>query len=85
MQPLDRPAATHELRRQPVEQLRVRRCFAAEAEVRRGRDEALAEMPLPDAVDHHACCQRIVGRGHPVRQFPPSAAAGSDDKRHLPG
>ena len=68
MQFLDRPAALHELDGQPIEQLGMRRPCAAVAEIVRRRDEARAEMLLPDAVDDDPRGPRVVGRSDPVRQ-----------------
>ena len=38
------------------------------AEVARRADDALAEVMLPDPVDHHARGQRVVGRDEPLRE-----------------
>ena len=38
------------------------------------RTSACAEVVHPDAVDHHAGGQRVVGRGDRLRQFQPAAA-----------
>ena len=70
---LDAPAAVHELDRQPVEQLRMRRLLAHLAEVIERRHDAAAEMMMPDAIDDHARGQRIVRRRQPLRQRPPAA------------
>ena len=57
-----------ELGGQPVEQLRMRRRRALIAEVARRADDAAAEVVLPEAVDHHAGRQRVLGRGDPTRK-----------------
>ena len=62
------PAIVHELRGQPVQQFGMRRHAAAMAEIAGRRHQALPEVILPDAVDHHARGQRIVFAGDPVRQ-----------------
>ena len=54
---------------QPVEQFRMRRPFAAEAEIARRGDDALAEMVLPEAIDHHAGRERMLRAGDPPGQF----------------
>src|SRR5688572_13668273 len=47
--------------------------------VRRPR-QSLAEMPLPDAIRHHARSQRIFFAGDPVGQCDPSAAGAIRDR-----
>ena len=59
---------------QPIEQLRMARRLAQAAEVAAAIHQAAAEVILPEAIDHHARRQRIVGRGQPVGQR--RAAAG---------
>src|SRR6185503_8454119 len=44
------------------------------AEIIGSADESIAEMMLPDSVDHDACRQRIALAGDGVGQFEPSAA-----------
>ena len=73
MHVLDRPAAVDELRSQPIEQRRVGAGLAGFAEVVRRRDEAAPEVELPNAVDHHAGCQRMPGAGDPLGQREPPA------------
>ena len=68
MQVLQAPAVLHELDREPVEQFRVRGPFAADAEVVGRAHQALAEVPLPDAVDDDAGRERVVRRGDPLGQ-----------------
>jgi len=41
------------------------------AEVVEGRDDAAAEMMVPDPIGHHARGQRILRRGEPFGQRPP--------------
>ena len=62
------PTRVDELRRQPVQQLRMRRGFAPQAEVVGSRDEARAEVFLPDPVDRDAGSQRIIPRYEPAGQ-----------------
>ena len=66
---LDRPPFFRERRRQPVEQLRMRRAFAGAAEVVRIARDCLAKVPLPHAIDDHARRKRIVFAGNPLGQF----------------
>jgi hypothetical protein len=56
---LDPPAALHELHCQPVEQLGVRRRVAHLPEVLERRDDAAAEVLLPDAIDDDAGGERV--------------------------
>src|SRR5438067_2094209 len=49
---------------------------AESAEVARRANDPLAEVVLPDAVDHDARRQRIIGRADPAGQFQPAAARG---------
>ena len=66
---LDAPAIGHETTRHPVEQFRMGGLFTEPAEVAAGRDKALAEVVLPDAVDHHAGAERILRVGQPPGQL----------------
>src|SRR5437762_2207269 len=74
MHRFDAPALTDELDGQPVEELGMRRPCAGGAEVARRRDEAAAEMIVPDPVHHHARGERILGTRDPIGQR--GAAAG---------
>ena len=67
-QRLDVPARVDELARQPVEQFGMTGPLALHAEVVAGLDQALTEQLLPEAIDHHARGQRMVGLGEPLRQ-----------------
>jgi hypothetical protein len=49
----------------------VRRPVALEAEIVRRADDAAAEMMLPEAIDHHAGRQWMVGARNPIRQRQP--------------
>lgn len=51
----DAPAIGDELGGQPVEQFRMSGRLAAGAEIAWSRDNAAAEMMLPNAVDQDAC------------------------------
>ena len=73
---LDRPARIHESRGEMVEQLGMRRPFPARAEVVGSADQALAEVVLPDPVDHDAGRQRMIGTRQPVGQLPTAAPLG---------
>ena len=59
---------SHELRRQPVEQLRMRRRRSLRAEIFARFDEAAAEELLPGAVDRDARRQRVPFVDEPARQ-----------------
>ena len=48
------PAVRDELAGQPIEQLRMRRPFAASAEVARRGDDAAAHVKLPEPIDFDA-------------------------------
>ena len=74
-QALPAPAGRHELRRQPVEQLGVRRRFALEAEVLRRGDQAPAEELLPDRIDGHAGGERVGRVDEPAGQVVPIGLA----------
>ena len=75
VQVLHAPARLAELRREPIEQLRVRGPRAAAAEVVHGAHERLAEVPAPDVIHRHARGERVVARGDPLgeRPAPPRA------------
>src|SRR5688572_19844808 len=73
------PAGADEFRGQRIEQFRMRGWNAELPEVVWRAYEAFAEVILPDAVDHHARGERIVGAGDPARELEPSAA-GLDDR-----
>ena len=64
----------HELDGQPVEQLRMRRRLALRAEVLARRDEARAEVRLPDAVDERPRRRRRL-RGRPATARTSAASA----------
>ena len=70
---LDVPARAHELRGQPVEQLRVAGWLALRAEVLGGLHQARAEVVLPVAIDGHARRQRVGWVYQPFRQPQPVA------------
>ena len=65
---LDAPAAVHELHGQPVQQFGMRRGVTHLAEVVQRADDAAAKVVVPDAIDDHSRCERIVARGDPLRQ-----------------
>ena len=79
VQRLEPPAARHELARQPVEQLGMRRRLAQPAEVARCGHEPLAEMILPDPVDDHPRAQADCRPGR--ASAPGPAAARSSQAR----
>ena len=71
---LDAPALADELGGQPIEQFGIRRQRAHLAEIAGRADDAGAEVPSPDAIDHHARRQRIVVGGDPFGQGAPASA-----------
>src|SRR5438067_9039138 len=66
MKLFEAPAVLDEFDGEPVQQLRMGRTLAARPEVVRRADEALTEVPLPDAIDDDACRERVLRRGDPV-------------------
>ena len=78
MQFLQGPAGFDELHRQVVEQFRVSRRIAAEAEIARRADDAEPEMMHPHAIDDHARGERVGGIDDGLRQFEPPAAVVED-------
>ncbi len=67
-QVLDRPAAIHNLRREIIEQLRMRRRLAGDAEVVNRLDDAPAEQVMPNPIHRHARNERVAGINHPLGQ-----------------
>ena len=70
---IDQPDATNCVG-EIIEQFGMRRRLAELAEIAGVRDDPLAEVVLPDAVDHHAGRQRILGPRQPLGQLQPPAA-----------
>ena len=62
------PAVAHELRRQPVQQFRIRRPLALRAEIFHGLHQPHAEIHLPEPVHRHARGQRVRRIHQPLRQ-----------------
>ena len=81
---LQGPARLHEARGQEVEQFGVRRPVAPAAEIVGGADQSLAEVMLPDPIDHHAGRQGMIGARQPVGQLPPAAPLGDPRRRVRP-
>ena len=73
MHRLDRPARCDESLCQPVEQFQIDWPVAEPAKVVGRTHQALAEMPEPEAIDHHPGGQGVVGPGQPFGQFEPAA------------
>ena len=69
VQLLNGPAVFDEAGGQVVEQFRMGRGGAANAEIRGGRDDAFPEMVMPDPVDHDPGGQRVSGIGQPFGEF----------------
>ncbi len=76
VQSLHLPAAVHQLDRQPIEQLRMRRRLAVHAEIVLGGDERDAKMPQPDVIHGHSGSQRVFAGRDPPGKRQPSAGAG---------
>ena len=79
---LDRPAAVHEFDGQPIEQLRMGRRLALDAEILDRADDAAAEQLGPQAIDVNPCRQGVVAVDQPAGQnqagsSPRAAARGS--------
>ena len=66
MHVLDGPPVIDESSGEPVEQLGMRRRRPQLAEVAGRAHEALSEVFLPDAVDHHAGGEGVLRGGYPV-------------------
>ena len=77
LQAFEFPAAGHEVVGQPIEQCRVRRRLAKDAEIGRRGHQAAAEMVHPKAIDQHAGDQRMVAIGQ-VPGVGESSAAGRE-------
>ena len=74
MHRLDAPAAFDKLDREPIQQLGVSRTRAIATEVIWRLDDATAEVMTPNAINHHASREWIIGVGNPLRerQSPPT-------------
>ena len=68
MERLHVPSVSHEARRQVVEQLRVRRQASLAAEVFLRRNDALAKVHPPDAIDRDSRRERVLRVRQPVRK-----------------
>ena len=77
MQGLDAPAFGHELRCQPVEQLRVAGLLAQGAEIAHAGHDAFAEMMRPNAVHHHAGQERMLAIGEAVGKGQATSGGGN--------
>ena len=71
---LDRPAVTHELDRQSIQQFRMRRPLAINPEIVCRGDDAASEHVKPDPISHDACSQRICRACDQVGNLKPAAA-----------
>ena len=80
------PAATDKFRRQPVEQLGMRRRIPLGAEVAEAADDAVAEHLRPQAIDRHPRGQRMIGPVQPPCQPQPIIRSilrqARQDRRH---
>ena len=74
----DGPALLDEFDGQPIEQRLVGGLFAEASEVIDAGDNALAEVPAPDAIGHHARGERVAGLGHPLGELEATAFLGAD-------
>ena len=82
----DMPTIGHELRGQPIQQLRMRRVSPHRAKIVRRRHNALAEMILPQPIDNHPRRQRVIVTRQPFGQRRSAAgrirlASGGCDRR----
>src|SRR5437879_646922 len=68
VQALDAPPLVHELHRQPIEQFRVARRLALDAEILGRRHQPDAEVLQPDAIDEDACRCRSLAVDQPARE-----------------
>src|SRR5262249_30173562 len=66
---------------QPIEQLGMRGCLAARAEVRGGGDKALAEMVLPEAIDQDTRRQGVLRTREPLGKLEAAARAPGNVQR----
>ena len=71
---LDAPPALHELPGQPVDQVLMSRPAAIGAKIAGGGHQSVAEVVLPDAVDHHPGRQGVFPTGNPLGQQLTAAA-----------
>ena len=69
MQPFEPITTAAKLPREVFEQLGMTRSSAVEAKIVGRIDDARAEMIMPDAVDDHACEERIVFTCDPLCQL----------------
>ena len=76
---LEAPAFLDEVRREPVEQLWMRRLLAGAAEVVRISGDGLVEMPEPDPVHDGSGGEWVIGAGDP---FGEGLAAAFDGFRY---
>ncbi len=74
---IDQPLAMNRAARSSSK-LGVSRLPPHHPEVIGGRHDPLAEVVLPDPVDHHPGQQRIPGINHPLRKFEPAAPRSRD-------
>ena len=84
-QPLHAPAVVHELAGQMIEQFRMRRQFAHDAEVVDRAHDAATEQVIPHAIDHHAGRQRVRRDRATARPAPSRPLGGFDTVGARPG
>ena len=65
---LQAPVVVSEVTRQPVDQFLVTGTNPHCAEIAGRGDESLAEMPMPEPIDHDPSCQRVLLAGNPAGQ-----------------
>src|SRR5688572_26714465 len=68
MQMLQTPPVLDQIRREPIEQFRIRRTRAVQTKVTRCFDDSGAEVKLPDAIRDDAGGQWVCGINYPFRQ-----------------
>ena len=68
------PARINKFCCDPVKQLGVGRRISPGSKITWRVDNSFPEVPLPDAVDEHACCQRVGIPGQPLGKLPSPAS-----------
>ena len=71
----------HQFASQPIEQFRMTRRRPIASKIAGRVDDAGAEVELPQPVDDHAGCKRIVPAGNPVRQGQSAFAFGRVERQ----
>ena len=80
-QPLDAPSILYESNGKVVQQFRVRRLLASQAEIIRRWYQSASEQLQPDSIHHNARGQWVAPTCDPVGKFQTTTACGSDHER----